>query len=295
MPTGTPNLGELLLSFLAIGVQMAIVVLFIVLAVLNRQAFRAHYKVGLCVGTACFLLFVPPTVFAMLYLDVGVLLSGGQVPRFDEGFLRIIVLIGFIVGGLILVAKIGWHMLVYCVAAAEWERLGLDAFPVLRRTGPVPWRAMFLAGAFGIVAGSASALVFFSLGVSESDGLRKLLALFPGAAAAPFPVQVVVGVLAVSVPAIVEELAFRGGVLGFLIRIGKGSRSSIIWGAVVTSFLWALLHLTNTNAPVLKCAQIFAVGLVLCEFARRKGLESAIVGHLAMNLTAVAVGLYASV
>jgi len=36
-----------------------------------------------------------------------------------------------------------------------------------------------------------------------------------------------------------------------------------------------------------KLSQIFVVGVVLCEFARRVSVEAAIAGHLGLNLTSV--------
>ena len=71
--------------------------------------------------------------------------------------------------------------------------------------------------------------------------------------------------------AIVEELAFRGGLLAFLLRI-TGNRTLYAWvWIIVTAFLWALLHYLNTDNPGLKLAQIFILGVAFGFMARRWG------------------------
>jgi membrane protease YdiL (CAAX protease family) len=93
--------------------------------------------------------------------------------------------------------------------------------------------------------------------------------------------------LALSVPAIIEELTYRGAIFGFLLRLSRNNRWAIVASTLFVSLIWALGHLSNTNAPLIKCIQIFIIGIVFCEFARRISIESAIASHIALNVTIV--------
>jgi membrane protease YdiL (CAAX protease family) len=92
-------------------------------------------------------------------------------------------------------------------------------------------------------------------------------------------------------PAILEELQYRGILQGFLLRLCKDNRVAVTAATICVSLLWALLHLPNTNAPLLKCIQVFIIGLVLSEFARRKGIGTSIAAHVSLNISATILEL----
>ena len=56
--------------------------------------------------------------------------------------------------------------------------------------------------------------------------------------------------------------------------------------------LWSVLHLLNTDLLLVKFGQIFIVGLVLSEFARRACVEAAIAGLVGLNLIFVLLSLF---
>ena len=56
--------------------------------------------------------------------------------------------------------------------------------------------------------------------------------------------------------------------------------------------LWSVLHLLNTDLLLVKFGQIFIVGLVLSEFARRAWVEAAIAGLVGLNLIFVLLSLF---
>ncbi len=79
---------------------------------------------------------------------------------------------------------------------------------------------------------------------------------------------------------------------GGLLRLLRGAgRLGPAIAAAATSLVWAAAHAPNTDAPAVKCAQIFVLGLFFCWFARRWCLEAAVAAHVALNLAALFVGL----
>lgn len=277
------DVANLMKSLFVLAIQGGLSVLIIVVAVLNARRFRAHWRVGLAIGIVCLLLALPGVVFGLLHFRMPAQPAGPNLPKEFMGFA---VAMGMVIGLMILVMKVGWHMVVYCAAAAEWERLSRGGFPLLQRRGPAPWRGMIVAAVLGIMGGGLSTAVFVALDVERSQVLEMLQRLFPGADAAPALVRLPVALLAFTVPAIVEELVFRGAVLGFFLRAARGRRGLVVAAFVVVSLLWAAIHLMNTAAPLVKCTQIFVIGLAFCELARRWCVEAAIVGHISLNVTA---------
>ena len=184
-------------------------------------------------------------------------------------------------------------MVVYHVAAAEWEKVRPDAFPLLAKTGKAPWRWVLGASAFGAAAGALSVVIFVAMGVEEGEEIKELLKLFPDAEEASLWLKVPVVVLAISAPAIAEELTFRGGILGFLLRLSGNNRLAVAGSIIAVSLVWSLIHIPNTDAPLMKCAQIFIIGIAFAEFARRSCIEAAIAGHLALNLAVAATAFAA--
>ncbi len=101
-----------------------------------------------------------------------------------------------------------------------------------------------------------------------------------------------IAALAITAVALGEELTYRGVLFGWLQRLfGREGRAGVAMAAVLTSLVWAAAHIPNTDAPLVKCAQIFVLGLFFCWFARKWCLEAAIAAHAALNLSALFVGL----
>jgi len=285
---GIVNLFGALLQFL---IGMGIFALVVTLSVLNRAAFRRHYKAGLVVGVVCFALMLPNLVFSLTFVDPGGLMPEGPGDPTGRRFMEIGLRIGMVIGGLIVLLRVGWYMLEYYVAAAEWRRFKPDPFPILQGRDNRRVGTLFGAAVFGLVAGAVSMVTLEALGVDVGEGIKNMQRLFPHAMQSPLAMRLPVFLLAVSAMAIAEELAFRGVLLGWLLRIGRRRGPYAAFAMVVVSLLWALLHIPNTNAPLLKCAQVFLIGLCLCEFARRWSVEAAIAGHVALNVSAVLLGI----
>jgi membrane protease YdiL (CAAX protease family) len=196
-----------------------------------------------------------------------------------------------VIGFFVLVLRVGWHMLEYYVAAAEWRRFKPDPFPILQGRENRRMRTVLAAATLGVAAGALSLVALQALGVQVSDAVKDIQRLFPRAANAPLAVRLPVFLCAFSALAVVEELAFRGVLLGWLLRVGRPRGGYAVCAIVLVSLLWALLHIPNTNAPLLKCGQIFVFGLLLGELARRWSVEAAIAAHVALNLSVVILGL----
>ncbi|MBI5543860.1 MAG: CPBP family intramembrane metalloprotease [Deltaproteobacteria bacterium] len=91
--------------------------------------------------------------------------------------------------------------------------------------------------------------------------------------------------------AVSEEILFRGLVQGWLARLLGRSVVSVVSAIVVTSALWALIHMFNTTSASWKLAQIFLIGLALGELARRYSVEASICAHVTLNVTVTVIGL----
>ncbi|MHC4249853.1 MAG: lysostaphin resistance A-like protein [Planctomycetota bacterium] len=132
MPMQDPS--ELLMSLLVGVVELAIFVLVVILAVLDRRVFAKHWRKGLVVGLVVFAMLVPVTVFNIAYFDPAAMLE--KMPSSaPEQTMMLAVYVGLVVGLVFRVLAIGWHIVVYCVAVAEWKRLGLSAFPLMGARG----------------------------------------------------------------------------------------------------------------------------------------------------------------
>lgn len=280
---------KILEALLQLGILGAIFIFILVLAVIHRREFKRHWRIGLLLSGACFLLSLPALVFNLVYFDPAVILEKIQGPLQQSALLKVAVYFGLAVGVALQILKIGWNMIVYCVAAAEWSRLRPDPFPLLHKAKPVSWRIILGTAVFGFAAGVLSTIIFETMGVRESEEMRGFMAMFPGMAQAHPALRIPVVLLVVSAIAVVEEIVFRGAILGFLLRLGQGNLWAVVAAIAFVSLLWALLHIGNTNAAVVKCLQIFVIGLVLGVSAWRGCLEAAIAGHVALNLSAVAL------
>ncbi len=271
------------------GIGIGLFLLVLALSIQDHSRFRLNWRTGMVVGFVLFLLMLPLQVFALTRAPAQVAATLARVPNADPQAARAMVYIALVVGFTVSVLSIPWHMLVYHAAAEQWDPLRPQPFPLLQRTGRTPWRAIGGAAAFGVAAGVVSAVIFKLLGVGLPDALKRYGALQASTGNASLAVRLPIAALAVVAVALAEELTYRGVLFGWLQRGLKG-RSGMVAAAVITSGVWAAAHLPNTDAPSVKCAQIFVLGLFFCWFARRWCLEAAIAAHACLNVAALLMG-----
>jgi membrane protease YdiL (CAAX protease family) len=288
---GEPQLGidQLLMQIAAVLVLCAVFVLSIVVICLNLKAIGRWWRLGLSVAGVLLLIMGPATAVTLAYMDMDMLLGPDFGPDKIDPFLFNV---GMVLGAsLIVLVKSGWYVLVFAGGVGEWDRAKLPGFPLLTRGDTRAWSGIGFGAVFGVIAGLVSVAVFVWLNVGAGPMLTGYEQMFAAFHELSLPIRLFFMALMVAGPAIAEELVFRGLLLGFLLRVSKGNSVLVAVSIVGVSLAWSLLHLQNTDWPVLKCAQIFLIGLVLGELARRRGVESAIAGHLALNLTAISAEL----
>lgn len=290
MPPNTDIL-HTLMAIVTVVVWLCMFMLVLVMGPVHWRRIRGHLKAGLWVGLLCVAMQTPATILAITCMDVDQLAArfGAALP--DKEMAVFFVWIGVVLGIGLLALKVFWYAAVYHVAASEWEQVNPDALPVLRRTGRKPWVAILMGLLFGVAAGCLSAVVFAALGADASDSVKELLALFPGLESVDPLVYAPAMFLTVAAIAVAEELLFRGALFGLMVRIGRNNCLVVVVSAVVVSLLWAVMHYENSNMPLLKMGQIFALGLAFCAFARRGRIEIAIAAHVGLNVAAVAAAL----
>ncbi len=286
-----PDIKALFVGCFALLIWLALFVLLVVLSAVHGRKLKQHWKVGAVLALALTLMHLPGLILTLTFLDWAELAG-----RFGNGFgddraATIIRGLGIAVSLLVFVLRAVWYVFLYHVSASEWLSVEANALPLLRRTGRPPWRPIAGAFLFGLAAGLASAALFSSLGVTESDAVKQMRALLPGVEELSPIIIALTGLFMLTAIAISEELLFRGVLFGFLARLSKGNKLALGASMIVISLLWALLHLQNTNCPPLKLAQIFVLRIVFCMLARRGLLEAAIAGHVGLNLAALAAGL----
>ncbi len=286
-----PDVVTLLKSLCVLAVQGALFVFAVVMTIMHRRKLGEHGRIALRVGIALLILALPGVILTLVRFDVSRLLSETSGQLLSQDSLHLLVYGGLIVGSIgVLLLRSAWGGILYCVAGAEWESAGGRPFPLLERKGNVPWRGIFYAGAFGVAGATISALVLIALGIQESAEVQRLREMFsPAGGSGNDLLGITTVLLAASAIAVMEELMYRGVLLGFLLRGRGGRRLGIVLAVVFVSVLWASGHIFNTDAPFIKCTQIFIFGLFLCEFARRYSLEAAIVSHVLWNITAIII------
>ena len=263
---------------LAGAIQFAIFVWLIVMVVLDRRGFPRHWRMGLLFYGGVALLSLPVVVAKVFYFE-----PVSQQPEVEA-------VIHGVVSFVQLPIMVGVGLLTYVVAATEWQRIRHEALPLLTRRPRVPWRQIGVAGLIGLVYGGLTVGVFFLLDVKRSQWMNQLLNSYPDLWDAPIVLLGPLAFLMVCLPALTEEVTFRGALLGFFTRLGGRHRqiTAFVIGAVVTSALFASLHLLNTNLPAAKFTQIFIFGLIAAEVTRRSCLEAAMACHLGLNIAALA-------
>jgi membrane protease YdiL (CAAX protease family) len=288
-----PQLVDLILIIATLLFEGAILVLYICLAVRNQHTFKKHWKPGFLLGLVLFFMIVPSIVYAAIHFEPSALFENAadSAPSSEANEFAILtgIAIGFTVMFVIHILCIGWHMVLYVVSASEWAKTRTLTFLTHVGEKKLPWLQITCAFAFGIFSGFVSIIVFNFLGVREGEMFNDIRRFFPALATSSSVVSLLVSILAVTHFAIAEELVFRGGIFAFLISKARNNRLAIIASLVVVSLTWALAHIPNTNAPLLKITQIFIIGLFLGEFARRSCIETAIAAHIGLNVSAVTI------
>jgi len=280
-------LDQVLISLLIMAILGGIFAFVVVRAIMLRFAFSKYAWQGLFVSGLCLLLALPSEILKLCHLDARGILPPGNA-ELSAILQGPVFTVGVILGvGFLFLLQCAWNLVAYVVAAAEWDRAGRQAFPLLARARPDA-RPYVLMACFGVFVGLASCVTFHAYGVDVGESVKQMQRLFPGMDNVAYAIQIPVWMLAFIAPAVLEEVVYRGVLLGFLLRVLRRPLVPV----VLTAFLWALLHLGNTDAPGLKCLQIFVTGLVLGAAARRYSVEAAIAGHVGLNLTAVLAGYW---
>lgn len=263
----------------------------IVVVCFNGSAIKRSWRVGLWVSAVLFVIMIASAVTTLFVVDIEqqILPPGGGAANLSLPVVyAVMVLFMFVV----LLLKAGWYLLVFAAGVGEWDRAGLPGYALLMRGDPRAWPSIWLGVLLGTIAAVISVAVMAWLGTDVGPLLNESMLMFQGVEEMAWPMSLMVFSLAVLGPAITEELTFRGLMLGFLFRISGHRRVAIVLSIVVVSILWSLLHVPNTDMPFVKCTQVFLIGLIFGELARRRGIEAAIAGHVALNLVAVVLSVF---
>jgi len=275
------------LALLESGVDLAVTGCLIALLVLHRDSVKLHWRRGLVVGLLVLGVVVPQNLTTIFYISPDRMV-GDLGPQGLEDIMEGAVLAGVIVGSTVGTAmRVIWYTVLTCVVVTEWQRLRPDA-PLLGQALLARVRPLSLAFGLGLLAGALSAWIFDLIQVDMGRAIELLQAYFPGLAESSVGTRVLVALPLGVYAALVEELVFRGALLGFLLRVGREQRWVVVAASVATSLAWALLHLSVTDMPLIKLTQIFLIGLGLAAIARRWGIEAAILAHLGLNLAGLA-------
>jgi hypothetical protein len=289
------TLGEPSLAYhIAAGTVLVAIRASVVLAVLGLigeavATVGKHFRTGLQVGLLCLLLYLPTVLLAATRVEVSApsyapLLQGGT----GELAGRAAVVAAAVV---VVVALLGvvWHALVYCAAAAQTEDLG--AAPPLS-IGPVPgtpWRIVAAGLAGGVAAGLTLSFVLTLAGSVPAAPIFGAARVGPFLPEDALALRAAVLVPAAGASALIEELAWRGAVLGWLRRAAGDRRAGVVVAMFGVGLAWALVHSLTAPVPLLRLAALLPVGVALGEVARRYGVPAAVAAHLGLNVVSAAV------
>ena len=275
-------LGTMVLLSVAIALTVVVIVLRFM------EGIR-RWKTGLVVGGVVLLLNLPMMLIVLVIAS----------QAFEYPGLVMVIGVFMCVG--ISVWLLMWRMMVYGAGAASWARVHEGGYVILDkgrlggRGRENAWRRVLWGFGIGGVFCLLTVVGFDLLGV-ESGEMMQMFAGDEGnageraEAGGDMAVTVLLLLSVVTTAAFGEELVFRGVLLPWLAELfgWKPGREMGFWLSVlVVSFLWSTIHWPNTNMPVVKLLQIFVVSLAFCWMARKWGVESAIAGHLGLNVPAV--------
>lgn len=272
---------DLLMMLILLSIEGACLIFYGVMTAFSYRLVARTWNRGLLFGAVVSVLWLPLALLAVFGVDLKAIQAdlsyGAEI--FIRFFLVFLVLIG-------LVVLVPLRAAYYHVAKSEWSLLRGDFDLALLG----PRRSRLLGISVGMAAGLVNlivALVVFHYFQVKEPLDPEFTRLFPGYAQMSPAVLAVPLACFVVAAAVVEELIFRGGILGFLLRISRNN-TALAWVFITfVAFIWALLHYPNTNSPVLKIMQIFTLGIALGATTRQWGLSSAIAGHVTLNIGAV--------
>ena len=276
-----------LLSLFITFLQIGLLAFTITLLVIHRRRIREFFKPGLILGAVCFVFSLPMTLFLLAGMDFSALLPASLGPEFAQ-MMTTIMLVAGVFSGLLGVGVVMCH---YVIAAAEWDTMRPRPFPVFMRTGRQAWGRIGIAALVGAGAAGLSMAAGKLLNVGLGDLLQIQSDLLKEFNKLPEVLQFVLMLLFVVSAAVSEEILYRGALLGFLCRVSRDRTTWVLASIFTVSLLWAFMHVLNTDNPTFKLAQVFILGVVFAEFARRWSLESAMAAHISLNVTALLLGL----
>jgi membrane protease YdiL (CAAX protease family) len=283
------TLFNLAASLLTLTLQGVILVMLIVSAVLHRSFFKSHWRSGLVIGAVAALLIVPLLIGQMITVEPSRAFETFAPDMPDQQHLVATVAFYAVMAGSIgfTVLKAGWWMVVFVAAAGAWAAVRPGRMAGLVPGQPMPWAEVTIGAVVGVAVAAVTGVVFMLLDVGLGSVLEKQAELFHPSADSMNPIMLVLMLMAVSGIALVEELIFRGALLGALLKWAGDQRVAAVGWVVLVSLVWAAMHLLNTDAPLIKMTQIFIMGLILAWLTWWSGLSSAIAAHVALNITAV--------
>ncbi len=276
---------HLVVHLLMLALMGAIFVFSIVVICYNGRAIKRVWRIGLLFASVIFLLNTGSTIINLYFMDLKNLPGIDQT---DSDLMQAVIytiIICAVVAALII--QWAWYTLVFTASFGEWTKAGLPGFALLIPRKRNIKTGVRIGAIFGILAGVFSTVIFIWLNIGIGPMLAEFESLLIKIEQLPLLYRLIVYSILVVGPAITEELTFRGLMLGFFMRVCNNNKLQIACAYFIVSMLWALLHIPNTDMPIVKVLQIFLIGLVLCELARRFSLESAIAGHILLNLSAV--------
>ena len=281
------NLSQLFLLILYLAIEVGCLIFFIVLTCLSIGAFRRTWRTALAFGLFNLLLGIPSTVAGIVYLDMSRFNAGGVQPE----LLPVMHAAAAVFAIMLVLLCVPIRGLYYHVASVEWGAVRGSTEEGLSGPRAARKRGILIGSATGLVALVVSLILFHFLHVRESEDVRQLEQLFPGLTALPSATRMLLAAPFVASAALIEEMIFRGGLLGFLVRMARGNRLLTWLFIALISILWAALHLSNSDHPLLKFMQIFLLGLIFGYMALRWGILSPIAAHLTLNLSAIAAAM----
>ena len=188
-----------------------------------------------------------------------------------------------------LIVGLARNFLFTAVGAAYCARGGFAAFPLLRpglgglddgtarlAVGPTMIAALVVSGAW-----AAYTVVLFRVFTPELSEAAERLIGEAGEADG-----VAIGMIAVSLVALEEELVYRLGIQNFIAgAFGWWDRR--YWLAIlISATIWTIGHVGTLEPGWVKLVQIFPAGIALGWLARKHGIEACIVAHVVFNLAA---------
>ncbi len=286
----SPSLYRIVAAIVLVAIRVSVVLAVLGLVGEAVATVGKHFRTGLLVGLLCLVLYLPLTVLAVTRTDVSYPAPASALPGGGTGELaESIATAAATVVVLLTLLGVPWHALVYCAAAAQAEELGTAPPLSVGRAPGTPWRIAAVGLAGGLAAGLAVSLVLAPAGsVSAAPifGAARLGPFLHGDAPA---LKAAVIAPAAAAWALIEELAWRGAVLGWLRRLAGDGRAGVVTAAIGVALAWALVHSLTAPTPLLRLAALLPIGLALGELARRHGLPAAVAGHLGLNIVSAAV------